>query len=78
MAKGDGAQGTKEGEEGHEGAGDTWRLFMRLLQHMWDTGEIPRQMLLSVVVLHNPKRGQRLSWYRPAGGGLEGFGGSFR
>jgi len=24
---------------------------MRLLQHVWNTGEIPRQMLLSVVVL---------------------------
>ena len=42
---------TKEGEEGHEGAGDTWRLFVRLLQHVWDTEEIPWQMLLSVVAL---------------------------
>ena len=42
---------TKEGKEGHEGAGDTWRLFVRLLQHVWNEGEIPRQMLLSVVVL---------------------------
>ena len=41
----------KEGKEGHEGAGDTWRLFVRLLQHVWNEGEIPRQMLLSVVVL---------------------------
>ena len=41
----------REGEEGHEGAGDTRRLFVRLLQHVWTTGEIPRQMLLSVVVL---------------------------
>ena len=41
----------REGEEGHEGAGDTWRLFVRLLQHVWDKGEIPRQMLLSVVVV---------------------------
>ena len=31
----------KEGKEGHKGAGDTWRLFVRLLQHVWDTGEIP-------------------------------------
>ena len=41
----------KEGKEGHEGAGDTWRLFVRRLQHVWNTGKIPRQMLLSVVVL---------------------------
>ena len=40
-----------EGKEGHEGAGDTWRLFVRLLQHVWNTGEIPLQMNLSVVVL---------------------------
>ena len=32
----------KEGKEGHEGAGDTWCLFVRRLQHVWDTGEIPR------------------------------------
>ena len=38
-------------QEGYEGAGDTWCLFMRLLQHVWNTREIPRQMLLSVVVL---------------------------
>ena len=36
----------KEDEEGHEGAGDTWRLFVRLLQHVWNEGEILRQMLL--------------------------------
>ena len=41
----------KEGEEAHEGAGDTWYLFVWLLQHMWDEEEIPRQILLSVVVL---------------------------
>ena len=39
------------GEEGHTGTGDTWRLFVRLLQHVWDTWEIPRQMLRSTVVL---------------------------
>ena len=44
-------EAAKEGEEGHEGAGDTWPLFVRLLQHIWDTGRIPRQMLLSMVVL---------------------------
>ena len=46
-----GEKAAKEGQKGHEGAGDTWCLFAQLLQHMWDTGDIPRQMLLSVVVL---------------------------
>ena len=31
--------------------GDTWRLFLKLIRHIWDTGEIPRQMLLTIVVL---------------------------
>ena len=34
-----------------EGAGDTWRLLVRLIQHIWDTGEILPQMLLTVIVL---------------------------
>ena len=41
----------REVEEGQEGAGDTWRLFVRLIEHMWETGEIPCQMLLIIVVL---------------------------
>ena len=41
----------RKGKEGHEGDGDTWRLFVRLLQHVWNIGKIPRQILLSVVVL---------------------------
>ena len=41
----------KEGVEGQEGAGDSWRLFVQLLQHIWETGDIPRQMLLTIVVL---------------------------
>ena len=44
-------EAARKGEEGQEGAGDTWRLFVQLIQHVWDTGEIPRQMLLTVVVL---------------------------
>ena len=39
------------GTEGLEGTGDTWRLLVRLIQHIWDTGEIPTQMLLTVVML---------------------------
>ena len=46
----------RDGVEGHEGAGDTWRLFVRLIQQVWDTGEISCQMLLTIVVL-TPKGG---------------------
>ena len=46
----------KEGVVGHEGAGDSWRLFVQLMQHIWESGEIPRQMLLTIVVLI-PKEG---------------------
>ena len=41
----------ENGEEGYEGAGDTWRLLLKLIRHIWDTGEIPRQMLLTIMVL---------------------------
>ena len=27
------------------------RMLVRLIRHIWDTGEIPAQMLLTVVVL---------------------------
>jgi hypothetical protein len=41
----------EEEEKGTENAGDIWRLFVRLIQIIWDKGEIPRQMLWMVVVL---------------------------
>ena len=41
----------EEGTEGLEGAGDTWRLLVRLIQHIWDTGEIPSRMLMTIIVL---------------------------
>ena len=41
----------EKGESGYEGAGDRWRLLLKLCQHVWETGEIPRQMLLTIVVL---------------------------
>ena len=28
-----------------------WRLLLKLICHIWDTGEIPCQMLLTIVVL---------------------------
>ena len=33
-----------EEEEGKEGAGDKWRMFVELVQSVWETGEIPRQL----------------------------------
>ena len=47
-----GEKAEKEGEEGHKGRGDMlWRLLVKLIQHIWNTGEIPRQMLRTVIVL---------------------------
>jgi hypothetical protein len=40
-----------EGVEGYKGCGDTWRIFVRLLQHVWEMGDIPQQMRWVVVVL---------------------------
>ena len=31
--------------------GNTWRIFVRLIQSIWDTGTVPRQMVWMVVVL---------------------------
>ena len=44
-------QAREKGEYGYEGTGDTWRLLLKLICHIWDTGDIPRQMLLTIVVL---------------------------
>ena len=35
----------------YKGAGDRWRLLVKLCQHVWRTGEIPQRMLLAIVVL---------------------------
>ena len=40
----------KEGEEGHEGWG-MWRLFAKLIQNIWNTGDILHQMLRTSIVL---------------------------
>ena len=40
-----------EGTEGHTDAGDTWWLLVSLLQRIWDTGAISRQMLWVTVIL---------------------------
>ena len=43
-----------------DGAGDNWRLFVRLVQAVWEHGEIPRQLLWVIVVLI-PKGGGAVS-----------------
>ena len=35
----------------YRGAGDMWRLLVKLFEHIWRTGEIPQRMLLAIVVL---------------------------
>ena len=35
----------EETEEGFAWRGDTWRMVVKLVQNIWETGEIPRQML---------------------------------
>ncbi len=37
--------------QGAEGAGDSWRLFVRIVQAAWTHGVIPNQLLWSIVVL---------------------------
>ena len=47
-----GAEQDEEAEkEGGNPPGDMWRLLVKLIQHIWNTGEIPRQMLRTVIVL---------------------------
>ena len=48
---------------GREGAGDNWRLFVKLIQAIWENGEVPRQLHWVIVVLI-PK----------GGGGYRGIG----
>ena len=41
----------RKGKAGYAGAGDRWRLLVKLCEHIWSTGEIPQRMLLAIVVL---------------------------
>jgi hypothetical protein len=41
----------KDGKEGWAGMGDAWRLLVKLIRHIWNTGDIPQQMLATIVVL---------------------------
>ena len=43
---------TEEGEKSeHEGMGDNWEAFVRLIRLVWETVNIPRQMMWVVAVL---------------------------
>ena len=44
---------------GDSGSGDNWRLFVKLIQTIWDTGDVPQQMLWMIVVLI-PKGGETI------------------
>ena len=40
-----------DGKEGYAGAWDAWRLLVKLIRHIWETGEILQQMLWTIIVL---------------------------
>ena len=42
---------TKKRESEYEGAGNHCRLLVKRCEHVWETGKIPRQMILVIVVL---------------------------
>jgi hypothetical protein len=41
----------EEAEDGVEGAGDCWRLFVSLIQATWESGTMPTQMSWVVIML---------------------------
>jgi hypothetical protein len=41
----------EKAEDGVEGIGDRWRMFVTLLQAVWESGETPTQMTWMIVVL---------------------------
>jgi hypothetical protein len=67
-------QGVRREEDpeqaGYESVGDPWRLLMKLVTAVWETGTIPQQLGWIIVVLI-PKRRRRLPRNRPAGADLE-------
>jgi hypothetical protein len=52
----------EESENRVAGEGDCWRLFVRLMQAVWESGTIPTQMSWMIIVLL-PKGGGRLLRY---------------
>ena len=59
-----------ERDKGFQGRGGVWRLLVKLVQHIWETGEIPYQMMQVVVILIS-KRSSGDYRSMPAGGGVE-------
>ena len=41
----------EQGNNGLTAYGVTWYALVQLIQHVWDTGEIPRKMIWMVIVL---------------------------
>jgi hypothetical protein len=41
----------KEAEESDVGLGDEWRLFVKLMQAIWEQGSIPKQLRWKIIVL---------------------------
>ena len=41
----------KKDKEGYDGTGDTCHMLLKLMQNIWNTGEILCQLLLTIVVL---------------------------
>ncbi len=35
----------------HAGHGDKWRIFLRLIQSIWERGSVPKQMTWEIIVL---------------------------
>ncbi len=50
----------EEAEDGVEGAGDCWRLFVSLIQAIWENGTMPTQMSWMVIVFL-PKGGGEIT-----------------
>jgi len=48
----------QEEDTGMEGAGDNWRLLVKLIQAIWEKGEIPTQMRWVIVILIPKGRGE--------------------
>ena len=51
-----GMEDEEDPEKRAEGAGDQWRLFVALIQLIWRTGEIPQQMLWTIIACAHPQR----------------------
>ncbi len=47
----------EETEDGVEGIGDRWRLFVTLLQAVWEIGTVPTQMTWMIIILFPKGRG---------------------